>query len=230
MEQIKSKQRVEQFGEVFTPPEIVNEMLDLMDEEIRSIESRILEPSCGNGAFLIPILERKMETVINLPSTDSDLVINSALIALMSVYGIDYLEDNIEECRANLRNSFLNTIPSELITETIEQAVREILTLNIQQGDSINMKTPSGDDLIFIQWGVSEDGGFRYIRKGVKRIVNDAKAKKSQLDDQNSQDEQEDWTEITLPQISKLLIPSNSQENVDENVEHRVQETLFKTR
>ena len=60
--------------------------------------------------------------------------------------------------------------------------------------------------------------------------MNDAKAKKSQLDNQNSLDEQEDWTEITLSQISKLLIPSNSQENVDENVEHRVQETLFKTR
>ena len=227
MEQIKSKQRVEQFGEVFTPPEIVNEMLDLMDEEIRKIESRILEPSCGNGAFLIPILKRKLETVMNLSSTDSDLVINSALIALMSVYGIDYLEDNIEECRANLHNSFLTMIPSELITETIKQAVPNILALNIQQGDSINMKTPSGDDLIFIQWDVSEDGGFRYIRKGVNRIVNDAKAKKSQLNDQNSQDEQEDWTEITLPQISKLLTPGNSQENVDENEGHRVQEKLF---
>ena len=227
MEQIKSKQRVEQFGEVFTPPEIVNEMLDLMDEEIRKIESRILEPSCGNGAFLIPILKRKLETVMNLSSTDSDLVINSALIALMSVYGIDYLEDNIEECRANLHNSFLTMIPSELITETIKQAVPNILALNIQQGDSINMKTPSGDDLIFIQWDVSEDGGFRYIRKGVNRIVNDAKAKKSQLNDQNSQDEQEDWTEITLPQISKLLTPGNSQENVDENEGHRVQEQLF---
>jgi len=227
MEQIKSKQRVEQFGEVFTPPEIVNEMLDLMDEEIRKIESRVLEPSCGNGAFLIPILERKMETVMNLSSTDSNSVINNALIALMSIYGIDYLEDNIEECRANLYNSFLNTIPSELITETIEQAVRNILSLNIQQGDSINMKTPSGDDLIFIQWGVSEDGGFRYIRKGVNRIVNEAKAKKSQLDNQNSQDEQEDWTEITVPQIPKLLIPSNSQENVDENEGHRVQKKLF---
>ena len=61
--QIKSKQRVADHGEVFTREQEVNAMLDLVKDETLRIESRFLEPACGDGNFLIQILKRKLEIV-----------------------------------------------------------------------------------------------------------------------------------------------------------------------
>ena len=58
---IKSKQRVRDYGEVYTPEQIVRDMLDLLPHDTQAIDSTYLEPACGNGAFLIEILRRKLE-------------------------------------------------------------------------------------------------------------------------------------------------------------------------
>ena len=60
---IKSKERIADFGEVFTPEKEVNAMLDLVENEIERIDSRFLEPACGDGNFLIQILRRKIYVV-----------------------------------------------------------------------------------------------------------------------------------------------------------------------
>lgn len=60
---IKSRSRVRDHGEVFTPDFIVNDMLNLVKDESENIVSTFLEPACGNGNFLIEILRRKMETI-----------------------------------------------------------------------------------------------------------------------------------------------------------------------
>ena len=58
--QIKSKQRVADHGEVFTDEKEVGAMCDLVIEETQRIDSRFLEPACGDGNFLIEILKRKL--------------------------------------------------------------------------------------------------------------------------------------------------------------------------
>ncbi|MGD9730249.1 MAG: DNA methyltransferase, partial [Nitrospiraceae bacterium] len=98
----KSKQRVADHGEVFTPQWMVEAMLDLVKEESERIDSRFLEPACGSGNFLVLALRRKLATV-ELKYGKSDFEKRHyALLAMMCIYGIEFLPDNISECRANL--------------------------------------------------------------------------------------------------------------------------------
>ena len=111
MSLIKSKQRVADHGEVFTPAWMVEAMLDLVKDETERIDARFLEPACGSGNFLVRVLQRKLAAV-ELKFAKSDFEKRHyALLALMRIYGIELLEDNIEECRANMLEiiaSYLN--------------------------------------------------------------------------------------------------------------------------
>src|ERR1044071_6334677 len=99
---IKSKKRVADHGEVFTPPWLVEMMLDLVKGESERIDSRFLEPACGSGNFLVRILRRKLATV-ELKYGKSDFERRHyALLAIMCIYGVELLADNITECRAKL--------------------------------------------------------------------------------------------------------------------------------
>src|SRR6476660_9448253 len=99
---VKSKQRVADHGEVFTPAWMVEAMLDLVKGETERIDSRFLEPACGSGNFLVRILQRKLAAV-ELKYGKSDFEKRHyALLAVTCLYGIELLEDNIAECRANL--------------------------------------------------------------------------------------------------------------------------------
>src|SRR3990172_8384093 len=102
MSLFKSKQRIADHGEVFTPPWMVEAMLDLVKDESERIDSRFLEPACGSGNFLVQVLRRKLAAV-ELKFGKSDFEKRQyALLALMCIYGIELLADNIAECRANL--------------------------------------------------------------------------------------------------------------------------------
>ena len=106
MSLVKSKQRVADHGEVFTPSWMVEAMLDLVQGETERIDSRFLEPACGSGNFLVPILKRKLAAV-ELKYGKSDFEKRHfALLALMCCYGIELLADNIAECRAKLLQVF----------------------------------------------------------------------------------------------------------------------------
>src|ERR1700712_5692988 len=63
MSLIKSKHRVADHGEVFTPAWMVAAMLDLVKDETERIDSRFLEPACGSGNFLVQVLRRKLAAV-----------------------------------------------------------------------------------------------------------------------------------------------------------------------
>ncbi|HET6402897.1 MAG TPA: DNA methyltransferase, partial [Candidatus Kapabacteria bacterium] len=106
MSLVKSKQRVADHGEVFTPAWLVEAMLDLVKEETERINSRFLEPACGSGNFLVPILQRKLAAVEKKYSNSDFERRHYALLALMCIYGIELLADNIDECRANLLEIF----------------------------------------------------------------------------------------------------------------------------
>lgn len=102
MSLVKSRKRVADHGEVFTPAWLVEAMLDLVKEESERIDSRFLEPACGSGNFLVQVLRRKLAAV-ELKYGKSDFERRHyALLGLMCIYGIELLADNIAECRANV--------------------------------------------------------------------------------------------------------------------------------
>ena len=105
-QQIKSKTRVANHGEVFTSKKIVNDMLDLVKQETERIESRFLEPACGNGNFLAEILERKLAVVKSKYGKSESEYRKYAFIAITSIYGVELLQDNADECRQRLFDIF----------------------------------------------------------------------------------------------------------------------------
>ncbi len=97
--QVKSKKRVSDHGEVFTNEREVNAMLDLVKHETERIDSRFLEPACGNGNFLAEVLKRKLKIVDERYNTNQSDWERYAVIAVSSIYGVEILEDNAQECK-----------------------------------------------------------------------------------------------------------------------------------
>ena len=135
-------------------------MLDLVRVESERIDSRFLEPACGSGNFLIPIVERKLAAV-RLRYRKSEFENGHyALLALMCTYGIELLTDNVEECRTNLLDLFVNYLKVDR-GETFARAAEAVLSVNIVHGDALAMTTPSGDPLVFPEWGYLGKGLFQ---------------------------------------------------------------------
>ena len=153
--QIKSKTRVRDKGEVFTNQREVNAMLDLVKQETERIDSRFLEPACGNGNFLIEILRRKLEVVKFRYKKSQWEYEKNALIAVMSIYGVDIMQDNIDECIKRLLNLFEDYYKSlfkkQIKTEYLE-IVEFVLTKNILCGDALTMKTNEEQPIVFAEW------------------------------------------------------------------------------
>lgn len=159
MNLIKSKQRVADHGEVFTPPWLVERMLDLVKGEAERIDSRVLEPACGSGNFLVPILQRKLATVEVKYGKVAFEKRHYALLALASLYGIELLADNIAECRANLLEVFADYLGLEP-DDDIYRAGSHILSVNLIQGDAMAMKDHRGDPITVAEWGYLGKGKF----------------------------------------------------------------------
>lgn len=157
---VKSKQRVVDHGEVFTPAWLVDDMLDLVKSETERIDSRFLEPACGSGNFLVPVLQRKL-AVVELRYGKSEFEKRHyALFGLMCVYGIELLTDNAEECRDNLLNTF-----TEYLRVTREsdwgKAAAAVLAVNIVQADALTMITVEGKPIVFPEWGYLGKGKYQ---------------------------------------------------------------------
>jgi hypothetical protein len=157
---IKSKQRVADHGEVFTPPWMVEAMLDLVKGETERIDSRFLEPACGSGNFLVRILQRKLAAV-ELKFGRSDFEKRHyALFGLMCTYGIELLADNIAECRANMLGVLADYLSlSEL--EDIYLAASYVLSQNLVHGDALTMRTSDDRAITFAEWGYLGKGKFQ---------------------------------------------------------------------
>ena len=100
--QVRSRRRVVDHGEVFTAEREVNAMLDLVRAETERIESRFLEPACGNGNFIAEVLRRKLAVVASRYRKSPDEYQRYAFLAVSSIYGVDVLADNVGECRERL--------------------------------------------------------------------------------------------------------------------------------
>lgn len=159
MDLVKSKQRVADHGEVFTPGWMVESMLDLVQNESERIDSRFLEPACGSGNFLVQVLLRKLAAVENAYGKNEFERNHHALLGLMCIYGIELLEDNAEECRANLTSLFSSFLGPGVQSEWIE-AAHVVVSANIIQGDAISMSTQSNEDIVFPEWAYLLKGKF----------------------------------------------------------------------
>jgi hypothetical protein len=157
---IKSKQRVDDHGEVFTPSWLVNEMLDLVKAETERIDSRFLEPACGSGNFLVPVLSRKLQAVDKRYLGSEFERVQHALLAIMSVYGIELLRDNAEECRENLLGLFCSHLDLNRDDEA-SLAAEGILRVNIVQGDALSLKDYAGIPIVFPEWSYLGKGLFK---------------------------------------------------------------------
>jgi hypothetical protein len=156
----KSKQRVADHGEVFTPPWLVEAMLDLVKGETERIDSRFLEPACGSGNFLVQILRRKLAAV-ELKYGRSDFERRHyALLALMCIYGIELLPDNIAECRANLLEIVAEYLSVDASHE-LYRAASWVLSQNLVHGDALTMRTHDGQAITFAEWGYLGKGKFQ---------------------------------------------------------------------
>ncbi len=155
--QVISKQRVSDHGEVLTGKREVNAMLDLVKQETERIDSRFLEPACGDGNFLTAILERKLDVVKRRYGKAQLDFERYTVIAVTSIYGIDILEDNVQACRERLFQTFDAVYTGLFKAKTKDQcrdAVRYILEQNIVWGDALTMMTvgrPSGY-IVFPEW------------------------------------------------------------------------------
>ena len=152
MSLVKSKQRVADHGEVFTPAWMVEAMLNLVKDETERIDSRFLEPACGRGNFLVQILQRKLAAV-ELKYGKSDFERRHyALLGLMCLYGIELLPDNIAECRVNLLEIFAEYLNLDQ-SDDLYRAASYVLSQNLVHGDALTMRTHDALPIIFAEWG-----------------------------------------------------------------------------
>ncbi len=160
MSLIKSKKRVADHGEVFTPRWLVEKMLDLVKGETERIDARVLEPACGSGNFLVPVLQRKLAAVeAKFGKSDFERR-HYALLALMCCYGIELLADNIAECRANMLEVFADYLNLDEVDE-LYRAASFVLSLNLVHGDAMTMRDTNGAPISVVEWGYLGKGKFQ---------------------------------------------------------------------
>lgn len=173
---IKDKKRVSNHGEVYTPENIVNDMIDLtcdtkdedsffeyvrlnMDgtEEVRRrnlggelnvVDKIFLEPACGNGNFLVAIIERKlMRAVLDAKANKSDIKFG-VFKSFATTYGIDILADNILEARQRMLEEIISN--KDLVSlldkedntdiERLVKSIQYVMDKNIILGDFLTHK------------------------------------------------------------------------------------------
>lgn len=162
-EQVKSKQRVQDHGEVFTNEREVNAMLDTVKQETERIESRFLEPACGDGNFLAEVLRRKLAVVKQRYGKSLNDYEKYAFVAIGSIYGVELLSDNVRACRDRLYGIFEDAympICKKSPTPKYLDAIRYVLERNILNGNALSLKAvneaaeDTDEPIIFSEWSL----------------------------------------------------------------------------
>lgn len=161
--QVVSRERVINHGEVFTNAREVNAMLDLVKQETDRIDSRFLEPACGHGNFLIEVLSRKLKVVQDRYKKSQTEFESYSIIAIASIYGVDIQEDNVIACRKRLYDKFketYETIFKKSIKNECLRAIEFILSKNIVWGDALTFQTTTNPSvpIVFSEWSPATQG------------------------------------------------------------------------
>jgi hypothetical protein len=135
-------------------------MLDLVKDETERVDSRFLEPACGSGNFLVHILRRKLAAVELKFGKSEFEKRHYALLALMCIYGIELLLDNIDECRANMLEILADYLKVDE-ADDVYRAARYVLSQNLVHGDALTMLGHNGQPITFAEWGYLGKGKFQ---------------------------------------------------------------------
>jgi len=148
-------------GEVFTPSWLVEHMLDLVRGESERIDARFLEPACGSGNFLVPILQRKLAAVETRFAASPFERQHYAMLALMCCYGIELLADNIAECRDHMLAVLANYLDLTDASDPAYCAAAYVLSCNLIHGDAMTMRDTNGAQIRVAEWGYLGKGRFQ---------------------------------------------------------------------
>lgn len=168
-QQVKSRDRVRDHGEVFTAEREVKAMVDLVNDMATRVDcdgGTFLEPACGDGNFLIEILKRKcsaLKTAKKPSAKDAERYAFRLAWALSSLYGIDILPDNVIACRNNLINCVISEFDAVVkgkdkgARDELAAAADVITSLNIVEGDALKYQTNDGKPIVFVKWRAGDD-------------------------------------------------------------------------
>lgn len=158
MSQVKSKERVADHGEVFTNEREVNAMLDMVKQETERIDSRFLEPACGDGNFLAEILRRKLAVVKQRYGKSVGEYEKYCFVAVGSIYGVELLQDNVADCRDRLfctvEDEYLRICKKNPNPKFLP-AIRYVINRNILCGDALTLLQNDGEPIIFSEWSMA---------------------------------------------------------------------------
>ena len=165
-QQVKSRERVQKHGEVFTNEREVNAMLDLVKHETERIDSRFLEPACGDGNFLAEILRRKLRVCRNLVEQRKNTQLEyekNTVLAVSSIYGIELLPDNAMTCRERLFRIFCDeyhALYGDSVKEECMHSIRYLLSKNIIIGNALTYHRVDNPDewIIISEWSLLGGG------------------------------------------------------------------------
>ena len=156
--QVKSKARVTDFGEVNTSEREVNSMLDLVKQETERLDSRFLEPACGDGNFLIEVLNRKLEILVKKYKKNQYEFERNSVVVVGSIYGVDILADNAQLARDRLFDRFFEVYEKyfkEYSNANFIKSIKFILDKNIIHGDALTLKeVDSENPVTFSEWAI----------------------------------------------------------------------------
>lgn len=197
-QQVKSKQRVSEHGEVFTAEREVKAMCDLVKQETERIDSRFLEPACGDGNFLAEVLERKLAVVKNKYKKSPLDYEKNSLLAVSSLYGVDIMADNVEICRERLYKIWAKQYKSVCkneCNEDVRKSIRFILSRNIVCGNALTLKcvdkncNDTDEPIVFSEWAFITGFNIQRSDYTFDQLVNkdnDKKGKQMSLDEEDS--------------------------------------------
>lgn len=212
--QIKSKERVAEHGEVFTSEREVNAMLDLVKPETERIESRFLEPACGDGNFLAEILRRKLKVALKESKYKGKLFTadyeKKAILALCSIYGVELLQDNTETCRERLFDIWNKEYTKRMKTEANDIArnvARFVLRKNILCGDTLTMKKADGSPIIFAQWDLISGGDIKRRDFRLDELLEGGKDAKPEKSAQMTMDDLTPHSTFTYDEMTGTWMP-----------------------
>lgn len=189
-QQIKSRQRVTEHGEVFTAEREVKAMCDLVKQETERIDSRFLEPACGTGNFLTEILARKLSVVKSEYGRSPLEYEKYSLLAVSSLYGVDIMADNVETCRERLYKQWdkqYKSVCKKECNDDTRKSVRFILSRNIVCGNALTLKcvdencNDTEQDIVFSEWAFVFGSNIQRSDYSFDELVNGNKEKASQL-------------------------------------------------
>ena len=209
---IKSNDRVKDIGEVFTPQRIVDFMLNQpeISAKVNDLRATFLEPSAGEGVFLVEILKRKMKVAFEESKNIAEFEDNS-LLALTSLYGIELMEDNVEMLVMNMFQEFVTDYLSRIQTlssdakqnERVIKSAKVIIRANMAQGNALTYKTSTDDPIIFSEWDTFSKNGRLYVQRKEQTFESIVAPQQEEMDLFSSYDTDEDG-DIEVKPVEKI--------------------------